>query len=79
MLSEYIALQNPNMTADECITESRRLMDGQKMKMFLLDLSFIGWDILCLFTFGLGFLLLNPYKAQTKLEYINANILEVIK
>ena len=79
MLSEYIALQNPNMTADECITESRRLMDGHKMKMFLLDLSFIGWDILCLFTFGLGFLLLNPYKAQTKLEYINANILEVIK
>ena len=79
MLTEYIALLNPNMTADECITESRKLMDGHKMKMFLLDLSFIGWDILCLFTFGIGYLLLNPYKAQTKLEYINANILEVIK
>ena len=79
MLTEYVALLNPEMTADECITESRRLMDGHKMKMFLLDLSFIGWDILCVFTFGIGYILLNPYKAQTKLEYINANILEVIK
>lgn len=79
MLTEYVALLNPEMTADECITESRRLMNGHKMKMFLLDLSFIGWDILCVFTFGIGYILLNPYKAQTKLEYINSNILEVIK
>ena len=55
------------------------LFTPQPMKMFLLDLSFIGWDILCVFTFGIGYILLNPYKAQTKLEYINANILEVIK
>ena len=31
------------------------------MKMFLLDLSFIGWAILCCFTLGIGFLFLAPY------------------
>lgn len=37
------------------------MMEGNKMKLFLLDLSFIGWAILCLFTFGLGFFVLQPY------------------
>jgi uncharacterized membrane protein len=31
------------------------------MKLFLLDLSFIGWAILSLFTFGIGFFFLQPY------------------
>lgn len=31
------------------------------MKLFLLDLSFIGWAILCIFTFGIGLLFLKPY------------------
>ena len=35
-------------------------MSGRKMKMFLLDLSFIGWAILCCFTLGIGFLFLAP-------------------
>ena len=37
------------------------MMDGNKMKLFMLDLSFIGWAILCLFTFGIGFFFLQPY------------------
>ncbi|MGN0187254.1 MAG: DUF975 family protein [Paludibacteraceae bacterium] len=36
-------------------------MSGHKMKLFLLDLSFIGWGILCVLTFGIGFLWLAPY------------------
>ena len=34
----------------ECITASRRLMDGYKWKLFVLDLSFIGWGILASIT-----------------------------
>ena len=75
MLTEYIALMNPDMSASECITESRRLMNGHKMNMFLLRLSFIGWDLLCILTGGLGYLLLTPYINQTIIEYIDANIL----
>lgn len=75
MLAELISLQRPDMTASECITESRRLMNGHKMNMFLLRLSFIGWDLLCILTGGLGYLLLTPYINQTMIEYIDANIL----
>ena len=75
MLAELISLQRPDMTASECITESRRLMNGHKMNMFLLRLSFIGWDLLCILTGGLGYLLLTPYINQTIIEYIDANIL----
>ena len=75
MLAELISLQHPEMTASECITESRRLMDGHKMNMFVLRLSFIGWDLLCILTFGIGYIFLNPYIQQTNIEYINANIM----
>ena len=43
------------------IERSMAMMEGNKMKLFLLDLSFIGWAILCLFTFGIGFFVLQPY------------------
>ena len=37
------------------------LKEEPEMKLFMLDLSFIGWAILCLFTFGIGFFFLQPY------------------
>ena len=52
-------------------------MDGHKMEMFVLDLSFIGWMILCMFTFGIGMLFLHPYMQATKVEYIDANIMPI--
>lgn len=41
--------------------ESQKLMDGNKWKLFMLQLSFFGWALLCGFTFGIGYLWLNPY------------------
>ena len=76
-LAEYISLQNKDLTWKECLDESRRLMDGHKMEMFVLDLSFIGWMILCVFTFGIGMLVLHPYMQATKVEYIDANIMPI--
>lgn len=46
-LAPYIMAENPEMTANQAITESRRMMDGNKAKLFKLYLSFIGWFILC--------------------------------
>ena len=37
------------------------LKEDPEMKLFMLDLSFIGWAILSLFTFGIGFFFLQPY------------------
>jgi uncharacterized membrane protein len=60
-LTEYILQDDPDCKYDEAIEKSMKMMDGHKMQMFLLDLSFIGWGILCLLTLGIGFLFLKPY------------------
>lgn len=49
----YISCDRPELSAEECVSESRRMMSGHKGKLFLLDLSYIGWGILCLLTCGI--------------------------
>ena len=39
--------EHPSLTANEAITESRRIMNGNKCRLFCLDFSFIGWELLC--------------------------------
>ena len=60
-IAQYIAIDNPSMNGKEVVTESRRLMDQKRAKLFCLSLSFIGWAILACFTFGIGMLWLSPY------------------
>ena len=63
------------MSASDCLRLSQERMDGHKKELFLLDLSFIGWHILCMFTFGIGYLFLAPYMAQTRIHYIDEHIM----
>jgi uncharacterized membrane protein len=65
-MAYYISLDMPHMSADDCITESRRLMDGHKAELFLLDLSFFGWYLLSFLTFGIGLLFVTPYHEMAK-------------
>lgn len=44
------------------ITFSRRLMNGNKWRFFLVKLSMVGWYILSLLTFGIGFIWYVPYR-----------------
>lgn len=46
-MAPYIMAEHPALTANEAITESRRIMDGNKWRLFCLDFSFIGWELLC--------------------------------
>lgn len=69
-MTEFIAAENPNLSPNECITLSRKMMDGHKWELFKLYLSMIGWDILDFFTIGiLGYLFIEPYKTSVKCEY----------
>lgn len=45
-LTPYIMAENPNVGANEAITMSREMMNGNKGKLFFLKLSFIGWALL---------------------------------
>ena len=60
-MTPYVMNDRPELDADDCIHESRVMMNGYKWKLFCMDLSFIGWAILCLFTLGIGYLWLQPY------------------
>ncbi|MGI6005909.1 MAG: DUF975 family protein [Ruminococcus sp.] len=69
-LVPYIVAENPNMTAREAITLSRRMMKGHKWECFMLDLSFVGWYLLGFVTFGLtDVLYTSPYRAAAFCEY----------
>lgn len=60
-LTPYILLDEPELTARQAITRSCEIMEGRRWKLFCLYLSFIGWGILSILTFGIGFLWLAPY------------------
>ena len=57
----YILADNPQMKAMDAIRESERIMNGHKMDLFLLHLSFIGWMLLSFLTCGLLLLYVVPY------------------
>ncbi len=68
-MTYYILNDNPALSANDAITESRKMMDGNKMNLFILDLSFIGWYILSVFTFGILLLYVVPYHNATKAQF----------
>jgi len=57
----YIIADDPSIDAMAAIDKSKKMMYGYKWKFFCLNLRFLGWAILCLFTLGIGFLWLIPY------------------
>lgn len=61
-MTPYILTENPGLTANQAITESRKLMDGNKWRLFCLSFSFIGWFLLCIFTGAFGIFLLRTYQ-----------------
>lgn len=62
----YLLADHPEMTSEQAFAESKRMMTGQKWKAFVLDLSFLGWDILSIFTFGiLSIFYVEPYRFMT--------------
>lgn len=44
--SFYILIDNPDMRIKDIVNESKRMMRSNILKIFCLDFSFIGWDLL---------------------------------
>lgn len=61
-MTDYILAEDPELTADEAISQSKSIMMGNKWRFFCLQFSFIGWDILATLAFGIGHLWLTPCK-----------------
>jgi|GEM_PF-1239036 len=61
----YILFDHPEMSARQCMTESKRIMIGMRKELLMLDLSFIGWQMLssivALYTIPLVEIWIMPY------------------
>ena len=68
-MSYFVLAENPTLTARQALNESKRLMKGHVGELFVLQLSFIGWIILCMFTFCIPMIWVGPYMQTTLANY----------
>jgi len=61
----YVLADNPDMSTLEVLAFSKKIMYGNRFKLFMLGLRFIGWSILSIFTCYIGFLWLMPYMSTS--------------
>lgn len=74
-LIPFLLAENPALSPAEACEQSRALMNGNKWNAFVLDLSFIGWNILSYLTLGLvGLFYVSPYENST-----NAALYEALR
>lgn len=65
----YNLCENPEIGIFEAIGMSKAQTRGFKADLFILDLSFIGWNFLSSLTLGLLDIYVAPYRTQTDLGY----------
>ncbi|MGM9631738.1 MAG: DUF975 family protein [Eubacteriales bacterium] len=65
----YILAEEPDLSPREALSRSEVMMQGHKLDLFLLNLSFIGWVILSVLSCGIGFIWLTPYVSATQTEF----------
>jgi len=67
----YILAENPDIGAREAINRSKAMMEGHKMELFVLGLSFIGWHLLGAVTIGIAYIYVLPYMNATMANFYN--------
>lgn len=68
-MTYFILAEDKEISAYDAIKKSKKMMYGYKWKYFCLSLRFIGWGFLCILTFGVGFLWLQPYMEVSFLNF----------
>lgn len=69
--SFFILVDNKDMSAIDCMKASYDIMNGNKMYLFVLMLSFIGWFIVGQITCGIAMLWVSPYYNITLGNFYN--------
>lgn len=65
----FIIAEDPKIKPLNALTLSRKMMNHYKMNAFLIDLSFLGWNILRILTIGVAGILVDPYYNFTYVEF----------
>ena len=71
-MAPYIVAENDNISSQDAIKESIRIMDGHKMDLFILELSFLGWMILTVLSCGIVGIYVYPYYQATITNFYNS-------
>ena len=71
-MAPYILIENEYyMTPMDALKESQRIMDGHKMELFVLSISFIGWILLSVLTCGVLMFYVEPYMNMSFVNFYN--------
>lgn len=70
-MAPYVLEERPAFPAIEAMRASRKMMQGNKFRLFRLKLSFIGWDFLCFITLGFACIYVVPYKNAAEAVFYN--------
>ncbi|BCR35359.1 DUF975 family protein [Mariniplasma anaerobium] len=68
-MTHYVIAENPEIDFMDAIKKSEEMMKGHKFRLFKLQFSFIGWFILGVLTFGVGFLFVYPYYSLAQANF----------
>lgn len=58
---EYEYADNPELSIRESFKKAYEYTKGNKMALFVMSLSFLGWELLCCLTCGILYLYVEPY------------------
>ena len=65
----YILADDAEISSKAAFKKAKEMMKGNKWRLFKLNFSFIGWEILCVLTLGLGTFFLLPYINAANAEF----------
>lgn len=67
----YFRNRMPDLAAIDTITKSKDMMNGNKMDLFILDLTYLGWYLLSVLTFGILLLWVVPRHMTARTLFFN--------
>ena len=65
----HILADDPEISSKDAFKKAKEMMNGNKFRLFKLNISFIGWYVLCFVTFGIGTFFLMPYINAATAEF----------
>ena len=68
----YNLCENPELGVMDALNMSKQQTRGYKLDLFVLDVTFLGWSLLCVLTAGILSIWITPYIQQTDLGYFEA-------
>ena len=68
-MAGYLVAERADLSPREILRESKRIMHGNRLRLFGLHLSFIGWYIVGLFTLGIGLIPVGAYVYATETAF----------